>query len=67
MAKSKLRLDTRRALKDGTYPVQIAVGYGSNIYLATGIFLSANDWAAAARNAYRFGFGCPYSRRANPR
>lgn len=31
MAKSNLRLDTRRALKDGTYPVQICVGYGTNI------------------------------------
>lgn len=51
MAKSKLRLDTRRALKDGTYPVQIAVGYGSNIYLATGIFLSADDWDAVACKA----------------
>ena len=31
MAKSTLRLDTRRALKDGTYPVQIVVGHGTNI------------------------------------
>lgn len=51
MAKSKLRLDTRRKLKDGTYPVQIAVGYGSNLYLATGIFLSAEDWDAATCRA----------------
>ncbi|MCI1778768.1 MAG: site-specific integrase [Bacteroidales bacterium] len=58
MAKSKLRLDTRRQLKDGTYPVQVAVGYGSNIYLATGIFLTSADWdsrtqRATGRNAKR--------------
>ena len=51
MAKSKLRLDTRRQLKDGTYPVQVAVGYGSNIYLATGIFLPAADWDSKAQRA----------------
>ena len=44
MAKSTLRLDTRRALKDGTYPVQIKVGYGSNLYLPTGIYLAKEDW-----------------------
>jgi len=44
MAKSNLRLDTRRALKDGTYPVQIRVGYGTNLYLATGIFLKPDEW-----------------------
>ena len=46
MAKSTLRLDTRRALKDGTYPVQIKVGYGSNLYLPTGIYLAKEDWDA---------------------
>ncbi len=46
MAKSTLRLDTRRALKDGTYPVQIKVGYGSNLYLPTGIYLTKEDWDA---------------------
>lgn len=46
MAKSTLRLDTRRALKDGTYPVQIKVGYGSNLYLPTGIYLAKEDWNA---------------------
>lgn len=44
MAKSTLRLDTRRALQDGTYPVQIKVGYGTNLYLATGIYLAKEDW-----------------------
>lgn len=51
MAKSKLRLDTRRKLKDGTYPVQIAVGYGTNLYLATGIFLSADEWDSTTSRA----------------
>lgn len=46
MAKSTLRLDTRRALRDGTYPVQIKVGYGTNLYLATGIYLLPTDWDA---------------------
>ena len=46
MGKSALRLDTRRALKDGTYPVQIKVGYGTNLYLSTGIYLAPSDWNA---------------------
>ena len=46
MSRSALRLDTRRALKDGTYPVQIKVGYGTNLYLSTGIYLDAKDWDA---------------------
>lgn len=46
MAKTSLRLDTRRQLKDGTYPVQIKVGYGTNLYLPTGIYLAAEDWDA---------------------
>lgn len=44
MGKSALRLDTRRALKDGTYPVQVKVGYGTNLYLSTGIYLAPSDW-----------------------
>lgn len=44
MGKSSLRLDTRRALKDGTYPVQVKVGYGKNLYLATGIYLEKEEW-----------------------
>lgn len=39
MAKSNLRLDTRRALKDGTYPVQVTVGFGTNLYLSTGVYI----------------------------
>lgn len=46
MGRSSLRLDTRRALKDGTFPVQIKVGYGTNLYLSTGIYLDAKDWDA---------------------
>ncbi len=46
MGKSALRLDTRRALKDGTYPVQIKVGYGTNLYLSTDIYLAPSDWNA---------------------
>lgn len=44
MAKSTLKLDTRRALQDGSYPVKIKVGYGTNLYLPTGIYLPAEDW-----------------------
>lgn len=44
MAKSTLRLDTRRTLKDGTYPVQIVVGHGTNIYLSTGVYVNVDDW-----------------------
>lgn len=44
MAKSKLRLDTRRSLKDGTYPIQIVVGHGTNVYLSTGIYANSEDW-----------------------
>ena len=46
MGKSAIRLDTRRALTDGTYPVQIKVGYGTNLYLSTGIYLAPSDWNA---------------------
>lgn len=44
MSRSALRLDKRRPLKDGTYPIQIKVGYGTNLYLPTGIYLEAKDW-----------------------
>lgn len=49
MAKSTLRLDTRRALNDGTYPVQIVVGHGTNIYLSTGIYVTAADWDSTTK------------------
>lgn len=44
MGKSSLRLDTRRALKDGSYPVQVKVGYGKNLYLSTGVYLKKEEW-----------------------
>ncbi len=44
MAKSFLKLDTRRALKDGTYPVKIAVAYGTDLYLSTGVSVPADLW-----------------------
>lgn len=44
MAKSTLRLDTRRALKDETYPIQIVVGHGTNIYLGTGVYAKISEW-----------------------
>lgn len=46
MSKSCLRLDLRRPLKDGTYPVQVKVGFGTNLYLSTGIYLKPGDWDA---------------------
>lgn len=46
MAKSRFRLDVRRALKDGTYPIQIIVGHGTNIYLGTGVYASVGEWDA---------------------
>ena len=49
MAKSTLRLDTRRALKDGTYPVQIVVGHGTNIYIGTDIYVNADEWDARTK------------------
>ncbi|MGM9703179.1 MAG: phage integrase SAM-like domain-containing protein [Prevotella sp.] len=46
MAKTALRLDKRRMLKDGTYPVQVKVGFGTNLYLSTGIYLKEDEWEA---------------------
>ena len=48
MAKSFLKLDTRRQLKDGTFPIKIAVSHGTNLYLSTGISVSADAWNAYA-------------------
>lgn len=49
MGKSTLRLDTRRALRDGSYPIQIVVGHGTNIYLSTGIYATADTWNDIAK------------------
>lgn len=44
MAHSTLKLDTRRALKDGTFPVKISVGFGTRLYIATDVAVLAEDW-----------------------
>ena len=44
MSKCFLKLDTRRALKDKTYPVKIAVSYGTNLYLATDVSVTTDEW-----------------------
>jgi len=44
MARTHLRLDTRRALKDGTFPVKIRIGYGTNVYINTNIYLTPREW-----------------------
>lgn len=46
MAKAFLKLDTRRALKDGTYMVRVAVGYGTDLYLSTGVAVDKKQWDA---------------------
>lgn len=57
MAKSRFRLDVRRALKDGTYPIQIIVGHGTNIYLGTGVYASVGEWDAGHNNTLAKGHG----------
>ena len=44
MATSFCLLDKRRALQDGTFPVKIAAGYGTDIYLSTGISVHLWEW-----------------------
>ena len=44
MATSFCLLDKRRALQDGTFPVKIAAGYGTDIYLSTGISVRLWEW-----------------------
>ncbi len=44
MAKTTIRLDTRRMLKDGTYPIQIVVGHGTDLYLKTGVYATKDEW-----------------------
>ena len=51
MAKCYLKLDTRRALKDGTYPVKVIVtGAGKELRLDTGISTPADQWNPTTRN-----------------
>ena len=49
MSKCFLKLDTRRALKDGTFPVKIAVSYGTNLYLNTDVSVQKDDWDPAKK------------------
>lgn len=52
MAKCYLKLDTRRALKDGTYPVKIVVtGNGKELRLDTGVSVKEDGWNPTTRNA----------------
>jgi len=44
MAKSYLRLDTRRARMDGSYPIKIAVSYGTNLMIDTGVSCMLHEW-----------------------
>ena len=44
MAQSTLKLDTRRALKDGAFPVKISVGFGTRLYIATDVAVRREDW-----------------------
>ena len=44
MATSFCLLDKRRQLQDGTYPIKIYAGYGTNIYLSTGIAVKLWEW-----------------------
>lgn len=46
MAKTFLKLNKRSPLKDGSYTVQIAVGYGRDIYLSTGVSVLIDNWDA---------------------
>jgi len=52
MAKCYLKLDTRRALKDGTYPVKIVVtGNSRELRLDTGVSVKEDGWNPTTRNA----------------
>lgn len=44
MAQCNLYLDTRRKKQDGTFPIRVKVGSGSNLYLATGIYVREEEW-----------------------
>ena len=44
MADCTLKLDTRRALQDGTFPIKVSVGHGTKLYLSTGLSVRAENW-----------------------
>lgn len=46
MAKISYRLDTRRPLSDGTYPLKIAISQkGKTVLVPTEVFLTEDEWA----------------------
>ena len=45
MTGTALILDTRRPLQDGTFPVKVSVGYGTRIYISTGVSVHEREWA----------------------
>lgn len=48
ISRCRLILDTRRALKDGSYPVKISVPYSKDLLISTGISVSSCDWTGDA-------------------
>lgn len=44
MATTFCLIDKRRPLKDGTFPIKIAAGHGTDIYLSTGISVKLWEW-----------------------
>ena len=50
MGKCYLTLDTRRALKDGSYPVKVVVGYGTRMRLDTGVSATEDQWDPVVKN-----------------
>lgn len=44
MVKISVRLDVRYKLKDGTYPLKIAIARGNTLYIKLGISLRKEDW-----------------------
>ncbi len=46
MGKSSLKLDNRFVRKDGTCAVRVFVGYGTNLYLSTGVSVKDEEWDA---------------------
>lgn len=46
ISRCRLILDTRRPLKDGTYPVKISVPYGKDLLIATGVSVALDEWSA---------------------
>lgn len=44
ISRCRLILDSRRPLKDGTYPVKISVPYGKDILIGTGVSVPLEEW-----------------------